>query len=79
MTSDKRTETMRLESGMVGYHTSDKLTNFLYLLMRNELSCGAVETIVKEVLEDSDKDDTIVFTNGWLAKYAHNISEMLKD
>jgi hypothetical protein len=74
MANKKRLDGLREESGSVTY--SDPLTSFLYLLMRDEIPCGVVERLVHEVASDAGQD--IIFTNGYLAKYAHNLSELIK-
>lgn len=57
------------------FKSTDKLTNFLYLLMRDELTCGFVEKLIRE----SEKKKEILFTNGYLAAYAELLSERLKN
>ncbi|KKL22962.1 hypothetical protein LCGC14_2430160 [marine sediment metagenome] len=70
----KRAEELREESGTVTY--SDPLTAFLYDLMRDHLPTGVVEKIVHE---NVDNEQECVFTNGWLAKYAHNLAETINN
>ena len=65
-------EQLRLDSGKINY--SDKLTMFLYLLMRDHLDTGTVETLVREV---QIATEGIEYTNGWLAQYANNLAERL--
>lgn len=55
------------------FQSIDKLTHFLYLLMRDELSTGKVEEMVRESTNGS-----ITYTNGWLAQYANYLSNELK-
>lgn len=74
MNLDKRLEDLREASGTVTY--SDPLTTFLYLLMRNDLPAGVVEKLVIEAVDSAEES---TFTNGWLAHYAHNLSEELKN
>jgi len=50
--------------------SKSKLTAFLYLLMRDELTCGKVVALVK-MTEEGEKFE---FTNGWLAKYAAHLA-----
>jgi len=57
------------------YVKDNKLVTFLYLLMRDELHCGAVERIVQEI-ENTGKD-YFVLSNGYLADYAYEIAERL--
>lgn len=68
---DQLNKNVREASGTVC--SSDRLTHFLYLLMRDELSAGKVEKLVRE----SSSGQTI-YTNGWLAKYANYLSDELK-
>jgi hypothetical protein len=70
-----RTDELREASGKVVY--SDPLTSFLYQLIRDELPAGKVEKIVRDVLSEGDKE--VLFTNGWLAQYANNLAEMIKN
>jgi polyhydroxyalkanoate synthesis regulator phasin len=72
--ANKRTEELREISGSVTY--SDPLTTFLYLLMRNDLPAGTVEALVRESVNSAEE---CTFTNGWLAHYAHNLAEELKN
>ncbi len=53
---------------------NDKLTSFLYELMRDYLTPGQVESI----LLNSTNDVDVVYTNGWLAEYANDIAKRLK-
>lgn len=66
-------EGMRKRSGTIT--SEDKLTSFLYELMRDHIPCGVVEKIM---LHLHDEHETIFFTNGWLASYAKDIAERLK-
>lgn len=67
-------ELNKQEREISGHFTStDKLTHFLYLLMRDELSAGKVEQLVREASHDS-----ITYTNGWLGMYANYLSKELK-
>lgn len=70
-----RTDELREASGKIVY--SDPLTSFLYQLMRDELPAGTVEKLVREVVNEGAQD--VLFTNGWLAQYANNLAEMLKN
>lgn len=63
---------MRKRSGSV---TIDcKLTSFLYTLMRDHVQPGDVE----EIMLNHMSDDTVEYTNGWLALYAQDIAKRLK-
>ena len=61
---------MRGRSDCVQYES--RLVSFLYELMRDHVTPG----IVEEVLRNSSVDKT-TYTNGWLAKYASDIAERL--
>lgn len=63
---------MRTRSGTV---TIDcKLTAFLYDLMRDHLSAGAMEKLLAQSV-----DGPVIYTNGWLAQYAADIAARLKE
>ncbi len=65
-------EALRERSGTVT--SNDRLVSFLYILMRDHVTPGIVEEIVlKHITED-----TAVFTNGWLAKYAEDVAERVR-
>jgi predicted ATPase len=68
---EKRNGELREVSGNVVFN--DALTSFLYELMRDHLSAGTVEEIVR----NSTYNTEVLFTNGWLAKYANHLSEEL--
>lgn len=56
--------------------TKNKLTVFIYLLMRDEVTPGIVEKAVQD--SENNKDYPIRLTNGHLARYAEEIAERLK-
>lgn len=58
--------------------SNDPLVHFLYILMRDHLSCGKVEDIMFDVNEFSKNKDTD-FGNGWLAQYCMDIAKRLKE
>lgn len=62
---------MRERSGRV--QIDSKLVSFLYQLMRDHVTPGVIE----EVLNDSVHESDVVYTNGWLAKYAEDIAKRL--
>ena len=71
----------------MNYPVSDWLTEFLYLLLRQGLPAGELERIVWEVEQDqtenrASKEDAskneMLYTNGWLATYAHHLAERLR-
>ena len=65
---------LRSDSGNIEY--SDTLTTFFYLLMRDYLPAGKVEKLVNEVVEGAE---TCLFTNGFLAQYADNLANFMKE
>jgi len=71
----KRVDTLREASGRVVY--KDPLTSFFYQLIRDELPAGKVEKIIQDIIDEEEKE--IIFTNGWLAQYANNLAETLKN
>jgi len=58
----------RIASG--AFDSESRLTAFLYLLMRDESTCGEVAALVGKVSERGKFE----FTNGWLAKYAAHLA-----
>lgn len=64
---------MRRRSGSVRF--SDDLTSFLYVLMRDQLSPGVVEELVREAENEQPHRE---FSNGWLANYAHDLAKRLR-
>lgn len=66
-------EKMREKSGQVC--SNDAVVNMLYLLARDHLNVGAIESVIKEVVGDAGQ--MTVFTNGWLAQWATNASILL--
>lgn len=59
-------------SGSVHIHSH--LVGFLYDLMRDHLSPGKVEMLVRNAL-----DPDITYCNGWLAQYAEDVAKRLGD
>lgn len=62
---------LRIRSGEV--NINDRLTSFLYELMRDHLPLGVVEKLVRDSLEPD-----AAYTNGWLAKYAKDLADRLR-
>jgi len=70
--NNDESDSLRNRSGNV--EINSRLVSFLYQLMRDHLPMGVIEKIVQ------DADVPIVeYTNGWLAKYAEDIANRLKD
>lgn len=65
-------DTLRNASGDVAINS--KTVSFLYQLMRDHLTPGVVEKLVRE----SDEPD-VRYTNGWLARYAEYLAKELDD
>jgi len=64
--------TMREASGNVQIEC--KLTSFFYELLRDHVPIAKVESLVRRV---SNEPAGVVYTNGWLAKYAENVVKRL--
>lgn len=67
----ERIKSLRNVSG--NFSKKDLITEFLYDLMRDHLTPGKVEGIICNL-----HGGMCHYTNGWLAKYANNLSEKLK-
>lgn len=67
---EDQTIKLRNESGTE--ESSDPLVSFLYELMRDYVPCGTIEKIMH-----SCNNDRCIFTNGYLARYAKNITKRL--
>ncbi len=65
--------TIRERSGEV--NTNNKLTVFLYILMRDYITPGAVEKIMREHVELQGKEAQL--SNRWLGKHSLDIAERL--
>ena len=72
-TQDAHNVEMRAASG--GVHATDRLVSFFYDLMRDHMTPGDVETIVRRVLDEEDRE--VFYTNGWLAENAKYIAARL--
>lgn len=64
----KHTDELRERSGHVVINSY--LVGFLYTLMRDHVSIGDIEKLVR----DSEDESVCTYTNGWLAKYAEDIA-----
>ncbi len=62
---------MRKASGT--FKSKDKLTGFLYDLMRDHVPSGVIEELMQNV---SNKE--CLYTNGWLARHAQDVAKRLK-
>lgn len=45
--------------------------------MRDEVTCGAVEKFVSDIEKTSVGLEEVIYTNGWLAKYAQDVAKRL--
>jgi hypothetical protein len=70
----KRNNKLRSDSGNIEFE--DTLTSFFYYLMRDHMPAGEVEKIVRDVACESGVS---VYSNGFLAQYANNLANFLKD
>ena len=64
-------ESIRSASGKIT--DSRPLVKFLYLLLRDHLSAGVVESLVCE----AGKTAVYEYTNGWVARYAQDLADSL--
>lgn len=72
LTSEEEIAALRERSGTV--RINSKLVSFLYELMRDHLPAGEIEKLVK-----ASQESDCLYTNGWLAKYAQDLANRLKD
>lgn len=63
---------MRNASGNISIN--DKLTSFMYELLRDHLPAS----IVEELVRSSEEEIEVSYSNGWLAQYADCLSKRLK-
>lgn len=70
----QRMNQLREKSGKV--ISKDPLVSFLYELMRDHLPAGTVETLINGTLWPGSEE--VLFTNGFLARYAENLAEILR-
>jgi hypothetical protein len=73
---DEQNQALRERSG--AKRSRDPVVSFLYELMRDHVTPGRVEAIVRESISRVDMDET-AYTNGWLADYAEDIAERLRE
>ena len=70
---DLKNVMLRAESGDI--MSTDKVENFIYVLLRDHLTAGDVESLTRSVEDDTA---SVVFCNGWIAQYAKNVAKRLK-
>lgn len=74
---DTHSSAMRRRSGAI--NTKDLVVTFLYVLMRDQVTPGAVEHVMLQLAAESEtvKRKEMWLTNGWLAKHAMDIADRL--
>ena len=65
----------RIRKASGEFNSKDKLTCFLYLLMRDKLPPGIVEGIMLKMADNGD--ESFEYCNGWLAQYAEYVKNQL--
>lgn len=71
-----KTDALRERSGHVVSY--DSLVCFFYLLARDALPVGVIERLLGEV-EVAATSGTYVFTNGWLATWAKDVVQRIRE
>ena len=71
---DQYNKELRETSGSITFN--DRLTAFLYVLMRDHTPPGIVSTLLMDSMIGG-KTEPITYCNGWLADYAHYIAQHL--
>lgn len=71
---ESENEALSVRSGNV--QSPDRLVSFLYELMRDHLTPGRVETMVRD--SQCSQEDPTFFTNGYLANYAMDLAARLR-
>lgn len=71
---------LRELSGRIRYPSTDWLTGFLYVLLRDVSPPGEVERIVRELERETSQglNGETTYTNGWLAQYAKDLADRLR-
>jgi len=60
------------------FTSSDWLTGFIYTLMRDVVPPGEMERIILD-MEKEDRSGDTIFTNGYVANYAHELAERIRN
>jgi len=63
----------RLETDSGNFSSDDRLVSFLYELMRDVVTPGKVEAMMR-----NSQETPVNFSNGWLAKYSEYIAKRLR-
>jgi len=75
---EEKIKEIRTTSGTIT--SDDPIVEFLYELMRDHIPVGVVENLVQATEEHRQRgDNTVIFTNGWLASHALNLAERLRN
>lgn len=69
----RQIENARMRQASGNIDSSDPLVAFFYLLARDEMPLGDIEALIDQV----DKDNTNIFTNGWMAQWAQDAARRL--
>ncbi len=69
----KINDDLRTRSGTITSYS--KLVSFLYELLRDHVT----PSIVEEICRNSCREGKTIYSNGYLAKYAEDIANRLKD
>lgn len=72
ISKEDKTCSLRERPGTIKINS--RLISFLYQLMRDNVPVGTIE----QVTQDSEDHLEVVFTNGWLAKYAEDVAKRLE-
>lgn len=72
---ERKEKFKRLREASGEFNSKDKLTCFLYMLMRDGLPCGVVEGIMLKMADNGE--EPYEYCNGWLAQYADDIRKRL--
>lgn len=76
--NDAINKRVRLASGEI--NDERRLVAFLYVLMRDHLTPGHVEEIMRSHIEVGNRPlgEPVMYTNGWLASYAQDLADRLE-
>ena len=69
---DKQVRIIKMRNDSGNFTSNDLITSFIYTLARDHLPIG----IIEEILSTCDNEKCL-YTNGWLAKYAEEVSKKL--
>lgn len=68
------TENSKLRERSGGVNSDSKLVALLYILMRDHITPGVMEKVVRVHVSEA----STLYTNGFLANYAKDLAERLK-